>query len=218
MRFGRTQNTVNSKAVLRSHLQLHADELTPHEKECFHDAIGWCNNENGITITKLLTVIRNVGSRLALRIDKPHRHWFVQYTDSRNRPTVVDPVSDTRTPFEVYDIPSLWENASFSFVHESAVQPKMIDSVTVATHPEHGTRIVFGSFPDGVELFVDEAFNTFDTKFTVQLPEHMESERAKEWLRGDGDSVSALFDLVRKNEKAGWSDTTEPTEGVTIPQ
>lgn len=204
MRYGKSQNTFDSVRVLESYFQANKNDLTPHETECFHHVIEWAKGDHGTTITQLLTVTRNVGDRLALRVDKPQRHWFIQYTKSRNRPTIVDPIADTRTPFEVSDIPSLWDGASFGFVHESAIQPKTADELTVIAHPEYGTKVVVGSFPNSIKLLVDDAFVTFDAKFTIQLPSTLSPKDIDDWLRDEYDSFTEFFDVIRENKHAGW--------------
>lgn len=161
------------------------------------------NADTPLSLIEWMTVCRVVGEALAIRLDMGEEHHYLQFDAERNRVVIIDPNDNAQVPVEEADVKSVFDNAVVSLVPSRQMEIKEYDSITAVTHPDHGTKIVLGTYDDRFIQYTEDGDEIeFEPKTTFTLPEEMTPSEIDAWLNGD--AATEVKDIVRTNHERNW--------------
>lgn len=186
--------------------KLEDSEISETNKDKIERAIAHHNGtiKRPLSLPECLSIARLAGDSVAVRLDDGLMYRYIQFDDQRSRVVLVEPSKDeTEVPVEETNISDVFDNSTVDLVTLDEIETKRHDVLTVVTHDEYGSRIVFGDFPDGVECKTSNGFEMFEMKTQFPLPESMTPSEIKTWLNNGG---SHITDIVNQNDENDWGE------------
>lgn len=180
-------------------------ELAQHNERHLRKALRWYRGEatEDISLLECMIVVRLTNDEFAVQLDLGESYRYLRFDTDRNRVVVIDPENMNAVPVEETEVHTVFDQASISFTTTDAIGEKTYSAVTAVTHPEHGTKLVFGRYPDNFTHYTADGDEiTYESKTVFELPRPMSHEEVTEWL--DSTDAEDVKQILRENHNRRW--------------